>query len=162
MAGGENVGRGKYEYWKSPDGRMLLSAWARDGLSLEQIAKNAGISRSTLQEWLNRFPDISDAIRGRARECARVEVENALFRRALGFTSIEETKEPKLNPATGRMEMTVTRRVEKEIPPDTGAMALLLKNWFPDRYRERQEVALERKGADFTLEITGEGTEDEN
>lgn len=56
----------------------MLKGWARDGLSDEQIAKNIGISRSTLAEWKNRFPDISDALR-EGKEVADRMVENALF-----------------------------------------------------------------------------------
>lgn len=38
-------------------------ARARNGLTDEQIAANIGISRSTLNEWKNRFSDISDTLK---------------------------------------------------------------------------------------------------
>ena len=45
------MARGKYQEWISdPDKKILLSGWARDGLTDEEIAKNIGISRSTLSE----------------------------------------------------------------------------------------------------------------
>lgn len=40
----------KYEYWLTPEGLLKLEAWARDGLTDEQIAKNVGISRETLYQ----------------------------------------------------------------------------------------------------------------
>lgn len=42
---------------------QLLGAWARDGLTDEQIAKNMGICRDTLIQWKKRFPDISDTLK---------------------------------------------------------------------------------------------------
>lgn len=46
------MARAKYQEWiDDPDKRTLLSGWARKGLSDQQIAKNIGISRSTLNEW---------------------------------------------------------------------------------------------------------------
>jgi hypothetical protein len=44
----------KYETeWK--DKLAVIQGWARDGLSDEQIAKNMGISRSTLAEWKKKY-----------------------------------------------------------------------------------------------------------
>lgn len=57
------MAKGKYEKWLEPDGLQLLGAWARDGLTDEQIAKNMGISHSTLNEWKKKFPDISDTLK---------------------------------------------------------------------------------------------------
>ena len=34
------MAKGKYEYWLTDDGLLLLAAWARDGLTDEQIANN--------------------------------------------------------------------------------------------------------------------------
>ncbi len=42
------MAKGKYEKWLEPDGLQLLGAWARDGLTDEQIARNMGICRETL------------------------------------------------------------------------------------------------------------------
>ncbi len=57
------MAKGKYEEWLEPDSLLLISAWARDGLTDDQIANNMGISRSTLSEWKKKFPDISDALK---------------------------------------------------------------------------------------------------
>ena len=40
---------GKYQKWMTPDGLMLLTAWARDGLSDEQLARKiAGVSAADI------------------------------------------------------------------------------------------------------------------
>ena len=36
------MAKGKYAKWIEPDGLQLLGAWARDGLTDEQIAKKYG------------------------------------------------------------------------------------------------------------------------
>lgn len=60
------MAKGKYEYWRTTDGLILLQGWARDGLKDEQIAHNMGIRRTTLYDWKNKYPDINDALK-RAR-----------------------------------------------------------------------------------------------
>lgn len=77
------VGRkGKYEEWLSEDKLTILTGWARDGLTDEQIAHNIGINRATLYEWKNRFPDIANALKN-GKEVVDYLVENALYKSAL-------------------------------------------------------------------------------
>ena len=76
------MAKGKYEYWLTDDGLLLIAAWARDGLTNEQIANNVSISRETLNQWRNKYPSISDALK-KNKEIADIEVENALYRKAL-------------------------------------------------------------------------------
>lgn len=75
------MAKGKYEYWRSTDGLILLQGWTRDGLTDAQIAHNCGIRVSTLYEWKNRFPEIMDALK-KGKEIVDYEVENALLKRA--------------------------------------------------------------------------------
>lgn len=135
------MAKGKYEKWLEPNGLQLLGAWARDGLTDEQIAKNMGICRDTLIQWKKRFPDISDTLK-RSKEVVDVEVENALLKRALGCTVTEVTKEKGVNPETGKVELVVTKAVTKEIPPDTTAQIFWLKNRRPDLWRDKQSMEL--------------------
>lgn len=75
------MAKGKYEYWRTTDGLILLQGWARDGLKDEQIAHNCGITVKTLYEWKNRYGDICDALK-KGKEIVDYEVENALLKRA--------------------------------------------------------------------------------
>jgi hypothetical protein len=75
------VAKGKYEYWKSDDGLLLIEGWARDGLTNEQIAHNIGISRETLNVWTKKYSDISDALK-KSKDVVDRQVENALFKKA--------------------------------------------------------------------------------
>lgn len=72
---------GKFQYWRSADGLILLQGWARDGLTDAQIAHNCGISVKTLYEWKNKYGEISDALK-KGKEFVDYEVENALLKRA--------------------------------------------------------------------------------
>ncbi len=76
------MAKGKYEYWKSHDGLLLIEGWARDGLTDEQIAHNIGIRRETLWSWRKQFPNIDNALK-KTKEVVDREVENALYKKAL-------------------------------------------------------------------------------
>lgn len=129
----------KYEYWLTPEGLLLLEGWARDGLTDEQISNNIGISRSTLAEWKKKYEDISDTLK-KGKEVVDIQVENALLKRALGYSYEEVTKEICENAETGELEMRITKKVKKEVVPDTTAQIFWLKNRRPDKWRDKRDV----------------------
>jgi len=138
------VAKGKYEYWLSPDGLTQLKAWARDGLTDEEIATKCGICRDTLYEWKKRFPDISDALK-KGKDAADIEVENALFKRATGYTVVETKVEYECGVEIKRIETI------KEVPPETAAGIFWLKNRRPDKWRDKQQV---EANVDSDIQIT--------
>ena len=77
------MARGKFEYWLTEDGLMLITGWARDGLVDEQIAHNMGIAAGTLYDWKKKFSKISEALKT-GKEVVDYQVENALLHKALG------------------------------------------------------------------------------
>ena len=131
--------RAKYQEWLEPDKLILLEGWARDGLTDEQIAEKMGISRSTLSEWKNQFSDISDALK-KGKEVVDKMVENALLKRALGYSYKETTRELFVDKATGIEKLKVTKVVEKEVIPDTTAQIFWLKNRKPEEWRDKRNV----------------------
>ena len=124
------MAKGKFQRWLEPDGLLLLEGWARDGLTDEQIATNCGITATTLYDWKNRFPKISEALK-KGKEVVDIQVENALLKRALGYRYEEVTREKTLDPETGFSCLTVTKKVTKEVAPDTTAQIFWLKNRRP-------------------------------
>lgn len=124
----------KYTEWITEEGLIRIQGWARDGLSDEQVAANMGISRSTLNAWKKKFPDISDTLK-KGKDVADREVENALFKRAVGYEFDEVTEE-----LMDSGELRVTKKVRKQVAPDTGAAAFWLKNRKPEVWRDKQEV----------------------
>ena len=75
----------KYETWLTKDGLLRATAWARNGLTYAQIAHNMGVASSTLSTWRNKYPEL-DAALSRGKEVVDIEVENAVHKRALGYT----------------------------------------------------------------------------
>lgn len=126
------MAKSKVEYWLTEDGLTLLKGWARDGLTDEQIAKNCNIVRSTLNEWKKKYPDISDAIK-KNKELADFEVENALFKRACGYTIIVNEQKVDREGDVHDLEREI------HIPGDIAAMIFWLKNRQPNKWREKQQ-----------------------
>ena len=135
------MAKGKYEAWIGQEGLAKIADWARNGLTDEQSAKIMRNSRSTLEDWKKKYPDISDTLK-REKIVVDAQVENALLRRALGYRYTEERKELRFNKKTGRHELTITKVVEKEVAPDTTAAIFWLKNRRPDVWRDKQNLEI--------------------
>lgn len=141
------MAKGKVEYWLTSEGLTLLNGWAREGLTDEQIAHNCGIKRQTIYDWKKKYPDISDALK-KGKEIVDYEVENALLKRAKGYRYKEITKEQVLNPITNQYELKITKEVEKEVVPDTGAAMAWLKNRKPDKWKDKQKENIEQNNSE--------------
>lgn len=122
------MAKGKYHEWLSEDGLIKIQGWARDGLIDEQIAHNMGITTKTLYEWKNKYGEISEALK-KGKEVIDRQVENALLKRALGYAYDETTYEDGVE----------TKRVTKEVAPDTTAQIFWLKNRKPAEWRDKIE-----------------------
>ncbi|MBS5595679.1 transposase [Peptostreptococcus sp.] len=127
------MAKGKYQEWLEPEGLLKLEGWARDGLTDEQIAKNMGVRTSTLYDWKKKYSEISESLK-RGKEVVDRAVENALLKRALGYSYTETTKE------LVETKMIVTKEVVKEVQPDTTAQIFWLKNRRPDIWRDRKDL----------------------
>lgn len=69
------------------DKLILVEGWARDGLTELQIAKNLGISKSTLETYKKEHSDFLSALK-RGKEVVDYEVENALLKKALNGDTV--------------------------------------------------------------------------
>lgn len=133
--------KGKYAKWLQSDNLLRLQAWARDGLSDEQMAHNIGITTTTLYDWKKKYPAFSEAL-ARGKEVVDIEVENALLKRAKGYDYIETTLELIADKnARNKAVMKVTKRVTRHVPPDVKAIVFWLTNRKPE-WRDKQEKEL--------------------
>jgi len=132
------MAKGKYEYWLTPEGLLLIEAWARDGLTDEQIAHNMGVAYSTLRTWRDKYSALSAALK-RGKEVVDIQVENALLKRALGY-EYKEVKTEEYQGKDGPVKNVTT--TIKEVVPDTTAQIFWLKNRKPDAWRDKQNVEL--------------------
>lgn len=136
------MAKSKYESHVLPK-LVLVEAWARDGLTDEQIYKNLGIGKDSFYLYRSKYPEFSESLK-RGKEVVDVEVENALLKRALGYQYDEVTSEAvkDIDDATGEViyKMVETKRITKEVQPDTTAQIFWLKNRKPREWRDKQEV----------------------
>jgi hypothetical protein len=139
------MAKGKFEYWLTEDGLTRLEAYARDGLIDEQIAKNMGITATTLYDWKNKFPLITEALK-RGKEVVDIEVENKLLQRAKGYEYIETTYERIENMVVepdGSVNVipgTKIKTVVKQMAPDVTAQIFWLKNRKTAEWRDKAEL----------------------
>lgn len=149
-----NMAKGKYQQWLTPEGLLKISGWAKDGLIDQQIADNMGINVKTLYEWKNNYSNISNALK-ESKDTADRQVENAMFKSAVGFEYDEETFETIhlrstiTDPDTGdekeviyESKEVLVKRVKKVVAPNTTAGIFWLKNRKPEVWRDRIENAI--------------------
>lgn len=130
--------KGKYHDWLEPDGLLKLEAWARDGLTDEQIAGNIGINPKTLYDWKNKYSNFCNALK-RGKEVIDIEVENALYKKATGYKETAN-KVKILNDGT-----KIPYTEEVFYPPDTTAQIFWLKNRKPTEWRDKQDIDMSIK-----------------
>ena len=124
----------KVDFWLTDDGQIYLESWASDGLSNIEIAQKMNIGETTLYRWINE--DATGSIKRaimRGRETANMNVENMLYKCAMGYEYEEEalTKDGDI--------VSITRYA----PPSIEAQKFILTNRRKDKWKSKQEVSLE-------------------
>lgn len=156
------MAKGKYEQWLTAECLLQLGAWARNGLTDEQIAKNIGINRDTLYSWKKKYPVISDTLK-KGKEVVDIQVENALLQKALGIketvTKAVKLKEVLYDNGKRISEKEHIEYVEEEVyvPPETTAQIFWLKNRKPDMWRDKKDIDM---NANITNPYAGLTTEE--
>lgn len=134
----------------SPDMPERAKGLALLGYTNAEIAEAFGIHVSTLCDWKNTYPELSEAIK-EGSEVIDIQVAQSLFKRTQGYMVIEEKNEESEN----GIKKTVA---EKHIPPDTTAMIFWLKNRQPKQWRDKQEV--DHSSSDGTMSPQGSDVTD--
>jgi hypothetical protein len=119
--------------WTTKKSLTLLRGWARDGLTNEQMAHNIGICLSTFYKWKNDSLEFSNAIKD-GKEVADYEIENAMYRSALGYHVTEKKQ------VLGKDGEVVTLESERYVQPSVSAQIFWLKNRQPEKWKDKQEV----------------------
>ena len=139
--------KGKYEEWLTEENLLRVEEWAKNGLTHEDIAHNIGINVATLYDWRNKYPEIDNALK-KGKEVADILVENALYKRAIGYTyeeTITEITEIPYIDKNGKQAIKKEKhikKVEKTALPDTTAQIFWLKNRKPTVWRDRQDQVI--------------------
>lgn len=150
------IGRpGLYEDWITPDGLLRIKGWARDGLTEEKIAKECiGVGYTTFREWKSRFPALAAALK-KGKEPADIEIEDALYKSAHGYTvteTVEEIYTSGEKGPDGQYKVTGRhiRKITREVPPNVTAIIYWLNNRKPEKWRNRKAAEPEQESAALT------------
>jgi len=102
------------------------------GATMAELAQAFNIANCTLYDWINRYPELHEAIQIGV-DVFNPRVERALAERAIGFfvTLREEYTDEK-----GR----VVKAQRQYYPPDPTSAIFFLKNRMRDRYRDTHNV----------------------
>jgi transposase len=122
----------KYDPKKTPE---LAEKYAAKGYTKAEIAKTLKISISTLKDWQNQYPAFLAALK-RADEIIDDSVEQKLYSRAQGYEYEEIVSELRDG------EMVETKRIRKQLAPDTTAQIFWLKNRRRNQWRDRHDVGI--------------------
>jgi hypothetical protein len=151
--GGVDVGKGRrnnYESLVRPK-LALVEKWTREGLTQDQIAKNLGVGVSSFRAYINQHSELLEAI-NKGRIIAVAEVENALFKRALGY-DYEEVKRYNKRDDGGNVTEYV-EKTTKHLPPDVAACFILLKNKDRGNWADNpMKIDLDREMAEWRKEL---------
>ena len=123
----------------------LVEGYARAGYSNKQIAANLGIGETTMDRYTKKHPELLEAITY-GRQDAEIMVENALFKRAIGYKYKEVWKERVRDVATGEFVFHITKAIQKEMASDVNAAIYWLEHraprrWEKERWRRDMETA---------------------
>lgn len=120
-------------FWLSEDGCTLIAGWRRNGVPLTTIAtENIGISKTGFWGWYRESEELRKAC-ANSKDIADSTVEDALYRRAVGYYYWEEQWE------LVEGEVRLTKKFKKHMPPDTKAIMQYLFNRRPETWRALQE-----------------------
>lgn len=128
------MAKSKWEQVK--DKLILIEGWARDGLTNQQIASNLGIGETTFYKIINEHSEVSEVLK-KGKEIVDYEVENALLKKALGYTTT--LKKQKVT----RDGDVVEIKEEIHVPADTTAQIYWLNNRKPKQWRNKIDVESE-------------------
>lgn len=103
--------------WQSKEKLKLIEDWYGQGLSIRQIAKNMGCNPATIYKWREKYDYIDEAFKKGAYTSV-TEVENALYKKAVGYESEYEKVDAEGN----------TIKYTKKFEPDLGAIIFFLRN----------------------------------
>lgn len=150
------MAKGKYQQWLEPDGLTLLKGWARDGLTQAEMSARMGITRSTFNAWLLKYPDISDTIK-KTREVYDSEVVDAIHKNTQGFKvtlkkamKCRRVEYDEKGRRTAEIEEMVPYEEEMYVSPNPMSQIYWMNNRDPAHWRgnkdaqERNRIELER------------------
>lgn len=137
---------------------MVARLLAEKGLTDKQMAAEIGITESTFHAWKHDHPQFSESLTA-GKEGPDELVERSLFQMATGYT-YETEKALVISDGKDNGSHPEIVKVRETIPPNPTSMIFWLKNRRPDKWRDKQDVALtdgEGKNLNISLSIDPRG-----
>ena len=143
----------------------IIGLISSDTYTIAEVCHQCGITKSTFYQWINDYPDFSQALEQAKAERMQffvAEAKKSLLKKIQGYT-VDETKVVTVpsrekdkdgRPKPQIKEQTTTK---KHIAPDTAAVIFTLTNGEPDTWRNRQTNEVTGKnGKDLFAQLTDE------
>ena len=106
------------------------------GTTDKELADFFEVNEDTIHEWKKRFPSFSESIK-KGKQIADAEVADKLFKRATGYEHLD------IDIKVVRNKIVKTK-LTKHYPPDTVAGIFWLKNRQKGKWRDKQDIGIER------------------
>lgn len=126
---------------RSNEGLKKITKMAKEGKTLEQIAKSFGICVRTFYNWVRKYPEVADALY-EGKNIADDLVEQSLYDACLAHdvTEVRIETDPDGN--------TVKRiTTTKHIPANVTAIQYWLQNRRNDKWKDRRQVEFDGESA---------------
>lgn len=126
------------EYWEQQKQLNKIEEWVSNGIPMKDVAKNMGIGRTTLYEWLDKSTHITDALHA-GRKVKLEKVEHAMFMRAIGYD--KEEVHYKFDEEGNKFPMK-SRVVH--YPGEPSLIKYYANNTDPSKWKDRVDVTDEK------------------
>lgn len=117
------------------------------GGTIADVAKFLGGSKTTFYNWLQKTPDAKLAL-DNARSGLIVDINNALYRNAIGYTTTETKVTVITNPDGS--ETTKRETTTRQVPPNQRAIETFLRN-YTDNYRDSDDFTQKLKTKELDI-----------
>ena len=139
----KQMGKSKYESHVKPYFDDIFYWYSHDW-TLERIASELGIAKSTMMLYKKDESDLSDLLKKAEKAKPRyiaIKAEAAL-RDKLSSREVEEVHQEQWVDKNGNVTKKHIKKIKKVILADTTAIIFALKNTDPKRWNERSQVEL--------------------
>ena len=124
-----------------------ISEWVLQGKSFEDISDLLKISPRTFMRYRVKYPEVQEALDA-GRDYLVKKVENTLYKRLLGVTTLQKTKTRYRYDADGNKTIEWQEISEEPLYASTADYVFFLTQ-YPDRWVNRQNIKADIEKSDY-------------
>ena len=118
-----------------------IKGLAQRGATLDEIAAELDVAKSTVQKWVAENEELSVALK-KGRGFADSQVEMSLYQRAIGYKVKKKRTVIQASGDDGVQKPARIEIYEEDVPPDVTACIFWLKNRDPEHWKDKHDVDL--------------------